>query len=238
MIHRVFPRFSGLSIATTLAAAFLVAGCLKGTEAEAQHLPDGSLRIKCQGSLAACLTRAEEICHGTTYEVLRARDQRDRYGPEMGTAQIEVRSSEALVRCGGRGRPLGGYDELKASPAEASPNNPGPRLARAPAAPPPAPAPRACVPGSTQACIGPGKCEGGQSCLPDGAAFGPCDCGTLGPPATAPSASGAGAAPAPTPTTPPGTTGAAPGAAPAPTYKPTAPPAQPLKTAPGTAPKH
>lgn len=36
---------------------------------------------------------------------------------------------------------------------------------------------RFCAPGQTQECVGPGACAGGQSCLPDGSGFGPCDCG-------------------------------------------------------------
>lgn len=37
-----------------------------------------------------------------------------------------------------------------------------------------------CVPGTTQACVGPAACSGGQSCLPDGSGFGSCDCGAQG----------------------------------------------------------
>jgi hypothetical protein len=43
-----------------------------------------------------------------------------------------------------------------------------------------APAPQAatvCVPGVTQACLGPGACSGAQACLESGAGFGACDCG-------------------------------------------------------------
>jgi hypothetical protein len=153
---------------------------------------------------------------------LRARDQRDTYGPEMGTAKVEVRSSEAIIRCTSGGRPLTGWDSL--TPPSAAP---------VAAAPPP---PRACVPGTTQACIGPGKCEGGQSCLPDASAFGPCDCGTLGPPVTAPApaptepamaATGA-PPPAPPPATPSTTTGKPAPAAPG-TAAPGVTPATPLK---------
>lgn len=36
---------------------------------------------------------------------------------------------------------------------------------------------RACVPGATQACVGPGGCSGGQFCLDDGSRFSRCDCG-------------------------------------------------------------
>ncbi|GMV19617.1 MAG: hypothetical protein AMXMBFR56_78410 [Polyangiaceae bacterium] len=36
---------------------------------------------------------------------------------------------------------------------------------------------RACTPGMSQACVGPGACKGGQACKADGSAYGPCDCG-------------------------------------------------------------
>lgn len=37
--------------------------------------------------------------------------------------------------------------------------------------------PRACTPGSTQECVGPGACKGGQSCAFDGSGWSPCECG-------------------------------------------------------------
>lgn len=51
--------------------------------------------------------------------------------------------------------------------------------------PPPAPTtsaehaapPRVCVPGATQACLGPGACQGAQACRDDASGFLPCDCG-------------------------------------------------------------
>src|SRR5690606_360393 len=36
---------------------------------------------------------------------------------------------------------------------------------------------RVCIPGETQACLGPGACSGAQACLSQGQGFGPCDCG-------------------------------------------------------------
>jgi len=36
---------------------------------------------------------------------------------------------------------------------------------------------RVCEPGATQACVGPGRCQGGQVCTPDGMTWGVCDCG-------------------------------------------------------------
>src|SRR4051812_36263938 len=35
-----------------------------------------------------------------------------------------------------------------------------------------------CVAGATQTCLGPGACQGAQSCLPNGTSWSPCDCGT------------------------------------------------------------
>lgn len=46
-----------------------------------------------------------------------------------------------------------------------------------PPAQPAAPPPKACTPNETRMCYGPGACQGGQYCLPDGSAFSPCDCG-------------------------------------------------------------
>ncbi len=36
---------------------------------------------------------------------------------------------------------------------------------------------KACTPGMSQACVGPGACKGGQACKADGSGYGPCDCG-------------------------------------------------------------
>ncbi len=172
---------------TTGALALVVAACASRAGVQTTRLPDGTVKLNCEGGLPNCLALAEDVCKGNPYEVLRARDQRDRYGPEMGTGQVEVRSSEAIVRCGKRGQPPPPSAHLDEAPAfrlrrpDAPPVDPN----AAPAAPAPtaaapapiaaAPLPRACVPGSTQACVGPAKCEGGQSCLPDGSAYGPCD---------------------------------------------------------------
>ena len=41
----------------------------------------------------------------------------------------------------------------------------------------PPPKAKACVPGATQACLGPGACKGAQACRDDGSGYGPCDCG-------------------------------------------------------------
>jgi len=56
--------------------------------------------------------------------------------------------------------------------------------AGAPAAAASSPAPpektQVCSPNETRICYGPGACQGGQYCLPDGSAYSACDCGTKG----------------------------------------------------------
>jgi hypothetical protein len=70
---------------------------------------------------------------------------------------------------------------------------------QAPPAPAQASAARACVPGATQACLGPGACKGAQACREDGSGFAACDCGTAahtGPePGSAPAPSASAAPP-------------------------------------------
>lgn len=65
-----------------------------------------------------------------------------------------------------------------AAPTTAAPSTATPTTAL-PNAAKPAEAPKlACVPGSTQTCVGPGACSGGQACLADGSGYAPCDCGS------------------------------------------------------------
>lgn len=153
-----------------LAATSLGCGARQGIET--QHLPDGSIRLTCAAPLQSCLNHANRLCKDTNYTVLSARDQRDAYGPELGTSQVEIRSSEAVIRCTRPGQaPSEGASSTSAPPTPALPSQEPPRNAPI------------CVPGSTQACVGPGACRGGQACLPNSSGYGPCDCGlpTYGP---------------------------------------------------------
>lgn len=81
------------------------------------------------------------------------------------------------------------YRRADAAPGPAASASSAPAPVAAAAAASAAPA-RACIPGATQACLGPGACQGAQACREDGAGFLPCDCGTAGP------SGSAGAAPA------------------------------------------
>ncbi len=51
-----------------------------------------------------------------------------------------------------------------------------------------------CTAGATQSCVGPAGCRGGQVCLPDGSAWGACDCGGIDGGAGAAGSGAAGAA--------------------------------------------
>lgn len=123
---------------------------------------DGSYRLTCDTTLAACLAPFEKCHHG--FDVVRAREEHHRRGPEPAAETV---SSEAVLRC--RLTTASGQDPRLSTPAEKGATN-------------------ICFPGATQSCLGPGACQGAQVCLPNGAAFGPCDCGSGrgGPTATPP----------------------------------------------------
>jgi len=157
----------------------LLVGC-SSTASTAVRLADGSWHLTCKSSIGACVQKADQICKEQSFEILRGRSDRKRLGHELGESQVQIDRSELVVRCTG-------------TPGAPKPTPPAPRLerslaprrseghpVRAPAVTP-GPASRVCVKGTTQACVGPGACTGGQVCLDDGSGFGPCDCGSAGP---------------------------------------------------------
>jgi hypothetical protein len=149
------------------------AGCAHAVVVEKRD--DGTVRLRCATALPACLDAgARTACQGTHYVVLRAVDELNVRGSV--TTSLEDRSSGAIIQCGPEhtwgalGKPLEDLDKVVApSPAAAA-------AASSSAAGAPA-ASSACMPGTTRVCVGPAACQGGQACLPSGAAFGPCDCG-------------------------------------------------------------
>jgi len=134
----------------------LATACAHTASSEPKKEQDGSYRIDCKEPLVRCLMAIEKVC-GQGYELVHAQEDRRFYGPDAYNQAIVT--SEAIARCR-KG------DQIKVEVA-ASP----------PVAAPQKPVGLQCVPGATQACVGPGACRGGQPCLPDGTAFGPCDCG-------------------------------------------------------------
>jgi len=138
--------------------------------------PDGSWHLECGSSLDTCVTRANDLCGNRGFVVLGGVSRRKLYGAELGQSQVEVREAQLDIACADRRGEL--PKVLTSNSALTLPPRP------AETAPPAEPAPAApakpltaCTPGSTQRCIGPGACAGGQACLADGAGFAPCDCG-------------------------------------------------------------
>ena len=168
-----------------LALACMAACGSLGSDVKTQSLGNGEFRLVCKVSLATCLREADRLCMGNRFEVRSAKDDRDYYGPAT-IAETEIRTSEAVIWCGQRGRNLSahaGAGEAEASrPLVASPaDQPGPGPAPLRSAPTPVSTAtfrvRVCVPGATQTCVGPAACPGGQTCLPDATGFAGCDCG-------------------------------------------------------------
>ncbi|RYZ04158.1 MAG: hypothetical protein EOO73_25065 [Myxococcales bacterium] len=153
-----------------------LAACGSGPRPPAKQA-DGSYDLSCRGRLSSCLRQAERVCGDQGYWVATAHDIRELLGHKAGQSQIGVERSDATVVCGTAPkedpirlqREVQKETELPAAEPAAAPV--GPR--------------RACVPGSTQACVGPAGCSGGQVCSTDGAHYEPCDCGA---PAAAPPA--------------------------------------------------
>lgn len=156
-----------------LALLALTAACSSAT-GRPVRLGDGSYSLSCKGPLTNCLKHAERLCKDEGYSVSEARDVQDRAGSASGQSQVVIQKSDATIHCGTQAArpPI----ELKRSEPLAAPAPAPPPTAAAPA---PAPRPAAlCVPGSTQACVGPAGCTGGQACKADGSGYEPCNCGS------------------------------------------------------------
>lgn len=183
-------------LAVFVALALSLGACSKQHNHDQRRLPDGTTLIECNVALRSCLAEAERVCRDESYTVLGANNVVRHYGADAGESKVVLVESSARIRCLSRGAEPASLtpSEMARTTAKPAP----PRAAKAPstpepapvapAAPPPAAAPRSdvaataaksvhCVPGASQACVGPGGCHGGQVCLADGSGLGPCDCG-------------------------------------------------------------
>src|SRR6266404_9106823 len=88
-------RTRGAGWLVALGALALV-GCATA-RVSAERRPDGSEHLRCRTALPACLVEAERLCEGRHYVVLRALDEHDHRGSQLNN---DVRTSEAIVRCG------------------------------------------------------------------------------------------------------------------------------------------
>jgi hypothetical protein len=115
-----------------------------------------------------CVRHFEAVCTDKRYRILSGESKRVIRDVDPGVR--EYHSSELVALCDRDVQPpqiatAGGPTAVVAPP---------PSSASVVAAAAPRPI---CVPGSTQGCVGPGGCSGGQACRVDGAGFGVCDCG-------------------------------------------------------------
>lgn len=160
---------------TWLAVFPWLVACSSGGTGRPVHLADGGYSLSCRGPLADCLRHAERLCRDQGYAVTEARDVREILGHEQGQSRVLIERSDATIYCGDA-KPR---EAIRLSRETAPPTT----ATTTPSAPTPsaAPPPRACVPGVTQACVGPGGCTGGQACADDGTRFEPCNCGAAAP---------------------------------------------------------
>ena len=142
----------------------MLAACAHASTIERQAQPDGSYRVVCSGRLTQCLLAIDEVC-AKGYDVLQAH-QDVRYAGPIEPNEPTVKS-EVVARCRTDAPVFGGEAKTATSAPEPAPGG----EAKKPASQ------GSCFPGTTQACVGPGGCKGGQQCLADGTAYGPCDCG-------------------------------------------------------------
>jgi hypothetical protein len=143
----------------------LASACSSARASSIRALEGGRYQLECEASLRECLAQAEARCDISGYRVLDAAEAKHRVG--VPPLQSEYNDSRAIFVCGAGERKA----EVTPERATSCPSQSSPALLDR------------CLPGASRACVGPGGCSGGQSCLPDGKSLSACDCG---PPAAAP----------------------------------------------------
>lgn len=129
------------------------------------RLAHGGYRITCDKGMSDCVSRADKICSGKGYTILRGQNSTRVLGGASSNYKAPVYLGDLEIVCGAVKvtdpkceEPEGKEETVhQLFPAESGG--------------------RVCVPGSTQACVGPGACSGGQVCGEDGKGYGSCDCG-------------------------------------------------------------
>lgn len=196
------PQSLALKFCASWPVSLMLLSC--GTPVGVTTLPSGAYRITCEKGIEECVSRADKICAAKGFTILRGKNATKRLGGSSSSYQEVTYLGELEVACGLIDLPA---PECAAEGSERVVHSLGTAPAQVPAPVGPA---RACVPGASVSCVGAAGCAGGQVCLPDGSAFGACDCGTSSKsPSEVPPAS-----PAPAPPRPSGSD--LPGAAPAP----------------------
>jgi hypothetical protein len=179
------------TLTPTVTALALALGC---SGAQAYRLNPGAtpeqFRIVCSQSFVSCRLEAKQLC-GDEFRVVEESSNKPPAKPVESSGVSSTAPSQGVVNWRGEwvvrcGRQLPPVRLVRPVSPAAKPAPTAAAIAPAPAAIDPAPSSaqgpaRVCVPGVTQACLGPGACSGAQACLPSGDGFGVCDCGTTNP---------------------------------------------------------
>ncbi len=168
----------GVSQGALVLLAGLASAC--GGSVKTNPLPGGGYVVACEKGISACIGRAEVLCGEKGYTIVGGESSSKVVGGPNSAYRKLIYRGELSFYCGKfdpprcEQAPVADESQVyQLSGAETPAPEPEPVAAAA--------APRACVPGSTQTCVGPGACAGGQVCAADGQGFGPCDCGTAAP---------------------------------------------------------
>jgi hypothetical protein len=157
-------------LAPLLASSAACSGDAHATRLPARSPGEELYRVVCRNSIEQCRNKATEICLGqfATLEVTGGALEPERVSSAPGPSSTGPRYRRAkwvgqmVVSCG----------NARHSCSPIAPEFPETtRSARE------LPAGKVCIPGATQACLGPGACHGAQPCLENGEAYGACDCG-------------------------------------------------------------
>lgn len=165
--------FRGCFLGATAVLVVVAGGCATSAHTfrlNPEQEPE-QYRVTCHKRFYYCEAEAKEQCGGEYHELGRISNRPEQTlvkdsdvsstGPAKGQGAWE---GELTIECG---RALPSL-ELK-RPAGEVVAEPAPVAAPA--------VERVCIPGTTQACLGPGACSGAQACLESGSGFGACDCG-------------------------------------------------------------
>lgn len=168
-------RFSWIA---ALVAAGFVGSC--GASAKVYRLNPGvdpeRYRLVCPHSFALCEAEAKRTCGDELVIVSRSANKPEQKDVQS-TGVSATGPSQGVIGWRGEMEIVCGHDQPPirlVRPDSAVASNTG----AGQAAPVSAESPkRVCVPGATQACLGPGACAGAQACNDAGSSYGPCDCG-------------------------------------------------------------
>lgn len=174
----------------------LLPGALLGcSKTKVTRGPDGLFRFHCGRGMKDCVAQAEKYCNVQKkdggYVIVSGTSRKIMMGAENGQYRTAAEVADLEVQCGAEEVeeiPKHTFPTRRDRDTEEEPIGEEPVMATVPVA-----AAAVCTKGATQACVGPGACQGGQVCLADGSGFGPCDCGQrqqglqpAAPPTTAP----------------------------------------------------